>query len=88
VAEEAVVDREPHAGALDLALARVAAQLPRELAHLRDGLRGDGLAEAAQPTARVHGHATAERRDAVAQQLLGVALRAQADRLVPVELHR
>ena len=74
--------------ALDLTVAALAAHLPRELAHLGDRLRGHGLAEAREAAARVDRDAAADRRVAVAQQLLGLAGRAQPDVLVPVELER
>ena len=69
-------------------LAGLAAQLPGELADLRDRLRRDRFAEAGEAAARVHRDAAAERGVAVAQQLLGLARLAQADVLVPVELER
>ena len=62
MAEEALVDGEAGGGALDLAAGGLAPQLPRDLAHLRDRLRGDGLAEAGEPAARVHGDALAAER--------------------------
>ena len=40
MAEQALVGGEAHTGALDLAGAGLAAEPPRDLAHLRDGLRG------------------------------------------------
>src|SRR5258708_35817217 len=60
VAEQALVHREPDAGAFDLPLARRAPQLPGDLAHLRQRLGGNGLTEARQPAARVHRAATAD----------------------------
>src|SRR6185503_9726676 len=60
VAEQALVDRQPDARTLHLARTRLAAQVPRDLAHLSDGLRGDRLAEARQPAARVHRDAAAD----------------------------
>ena len=64
-------------------------QLPGELAHLGEGLGGDGLAEAGQPAARVHRDAAADASVSPdAQQRLGLALGAQADVLVPVQLER
>ncbi len=53
-------------GALDLASAGVAAQLPGELAHLGDGLGGDRLAEAGQAARRVDRDAAADGRGAAA----------------------
>ena len=73
-------------GALDLPAGGLPPHLPDELAHLGDGLGGDGLAEARQPPARVHRDPAPERGVAVAQQPLGLALLAQSDVLVPVEL--
>ena len=52
VAEEALVDRQADAGALDLAAVGLAVELPGELAHLRDRLRGHGFAEAGEAAAR------------------------------------
>src|SRR5690606_35025641 len=88
VAEEALVRRDARGGALDLAARGLASELPGDLADLGDGLGGDGLAEASQTTARVDRDAAAELRVAVVQQALGLALLAQADVLVPVELER
>src|SRR5690348_5326149 len=88
VAEEALVDRETDARTIDLALPRRTAQLPRELAQLRDRLRRDRLAEAGEPAAGIHRDATAERGVALAQELLGLARPADPDVLVPVELER
>src|SRR5262245_18673495 len=46
VPEQALVHREADVRPLALPLARLAPQLPRDLAHLRERLGGDGLAEA------------------------------------------
>ena len=70
----------------DLAAGGLAPQLPDQLAHLGDGLGGDGLAEAGQPAARVDRDPAPDGGVAVAEQALGLALLAQADVLVPVEL--
>ena len=78
----------PTRRALDLAGAGLAPQLPGDLAHLGDRLGGDRLAEAGQPAARVHRDAAAELGVAGAQQRLGLALAAEPDVLVPVELER
>src|SRR5262249_5679679 len=86
VPEESLVDREPDVRALDLALARFASQLPCDLAHLRQRLGGNGLAETRQAAARVHRDPAADRRRAVVHELLGFAGTAQPDVLVPVEL--
>src|SRR5262245_50799148 len=88
VTEQSLVDRQPDARALDLPSLGLAPQLPRELTHLRDCLRGYGLAEAREAAARVDRHSAAERGLAVADELLRFAGRAQPDLLVPVELHR
>src|SRR5439155_8425985 len=74
--------------AVQLAGAGLAAQLPRDLAHLRDGLRGDRLAEAGEAAARVDGDAPTQLGVTRAQQRLGLAFTTQADVLVPVELER
>ena len=86
--EETLVGGDADGGALDLATVGLAAQLPDHLAHLGDRLRGDRLAEAREPAARVHRDAAADRGRARAQQRLGLALAAQPDVLVPVELER
>ena len=52
VAEEALVDRQAGARAFDLPAFGLAAQLPRELAHLRNRLRGNGFAERGLRTCR------------------------------------
>src|SRR5687767_1351306 len=88
VAEQALVRGDARLRVRDLAVACLAAQLPRELAHLRDRLRGPRLAEAAGPARRVAGDPAAQRRGAAAQEALRLAGLAQADVLVPVELER
>src|SRR5947208_6599912 len=88
VTEQALVDGEPDACPLDLAAGRLSPQLPGELAHLGDGLGGDRLAEARQPTAGVHRDASADGGVTVVEEALGLALLAEADVLVPVELQR
>ena len=60
VAEQTLVGGDADRGALDLAAGRLAAELPHELAHLRDRLRGDRLAEAGEAAARVDGDAAAD----------------------------
>src|SRR3546814_6170797 len=77
VAEEALVDGEAGAGALHLAALGLAAELPGDLADLRDGLGRDGLAEARQPTRRVARDAPAAGGVAVAQELLGLTGRSE-----------
>src|SRR5262245_7498836 len=79
VADEPLVPGHAEVRSLALPLAGLAAQLPGELADLRDRLRGDGLAEAGEPAARVHRDAASEAGVAVAQQALGLAGPAQAD---------
>ncbi len=64
----------------------LAPQLPRDLTHLGQGLGRDGLAEAGQAAARVDRDAAADLGVAVVEQSLGLALGAEADVLVPVEL--
>src|SRR5207248_4533433 len=73
VPEQSLVHGEPDAGAFDLPLARLAAQLPGDLAHLRQRLGRNGFAEARQPAARVHRDATADGGRAVVDELLGLA---------------
>ena len=62
--------------------------MPRHFADLCKCLRGDGLTETREPTARVDRSAAADRRVAVMQKSLGLAGLAEADVLVPVELER
>src|SRR5436190_22362978 len=88
VPEQTLVHGEPHPSALDLPFARGAPQLPGDLAHLRQRLGRNGLAEARQPAARVHRDAAADGGRAVLDELLRFARPAQADVLVPVELER
>ena len=78
----------PTAGALDLAAGGLALELPGQLADLRDGLRGNGLAETRQAARRVDRDPAADRRRTAAQQLLGLALGAQPQVLIPVEFQR
>ena len=58
--EETLVGGDADGGALDLAAVGLAPQLPGDLAHLGDRLRGDRLAEAGEPAARVHRDAAAD----------------------------
>src|SRR5579871_5820887 len=88
VAEQALVDGQADLRALDLATGGLASQLPRQLAHLGDGLGGNGFAEAREATRRVDRDAPTDRRVTVVDEPLGLALLAQADVLVPVELER
>ena len=78
----------PGACALDLSAAGLAADLPGELADLRDRLGGDRLSEAREAAARIHGNAAAQGRRPVVQQRLAPPGLAEADVLVPVELER
>src|SRR5690606_3678706 len=86
VTEQALVHRDARAGALDLTSLGLSPKLPRQLAHLRDRLRRDRLAEAREPPARVDRDAAAEGGGAGTEQLLRPARLAQADVLVPVQL--
>ena len=86
--EQTLVGGDRDRGAVDLVPGGSAPQLPHALAHLGDRLRRDGLAEAREAARGVHRHPATERGGAVAQQLLRLALAAQADVLVPVELER
>src|SRR5829696_1852059 len=86
VPEQALVGGDAEPGALDLAALGPTLELPHELAHLGDGLGGDGLAEAREPSARVHRDPAADGGVAVVEQALGLTLLAQPDVLVPVEL--
>src|SRR4051794_6878545 len=89
VAEEALVRGDAGPGALDLAGAGAALQLPRDLAPLGDRLRGPRLAEAGEPAARVDGDALApDGGVAVVDEPLGLAGLAEPEVLVPVELER
>src|SRR4051812_9823648 len=85
VTEQTLVGGDADGRALHRAATRLASELPRELDHLGDRLRGDRLAEAGQPAARVDGDAAADRRRARPQEVLRLALLAEPDSLVPVE---
>src|SRR5437879_11803948 len=86
MAEQPLVDRHAHLGALDLTAVRLAPQLPGELADLGDGLGRDGLTEAGQPAAGVDGYAAAQGGVPVVEEPLRFARLAQPAVLVPVEL--
>src|SRR6202022_5011074 len=88
VAEQALVGGDPDSGALDLPARCLALELPGQLADLRDGLGGDGFAEAGQTTGRVDRDPAADGRRAAAQQLFGLALRTETEVLIPVQLQR
>ena len=88
VPEQALVGRDGHPGPLHLVPGGGAPELPDALADLGDRLGRDGLAEAGEAARGVDGHPAPQGRGAVAEQLLGLALAAQADVLVPVELER
>ena len=68
MAEETLVGGDACLRALDLSLPRLPAQMPGELAHLRDRLGGYGFAEARQPATRVDGNATPTRGISVVEQ--------------------
>ena len=61
VPEQALVGGDADRGALDLTAGRLTLELPGQLADLRDGLGGDGLAEAGQPAGRVDRDPAADR---------------------------
>src|SRR5262249_57461217 len=84
----AVVPGGPAPRPFALAAGALPAHWPGGLEALGDRLGRHRLAEAGEAAARVHGDAAAERRRAVADQLLGIPRLAQADVLVPVELER
>src|SRR3954463_11036531 len=88
VTEQPLVGGDADGRALDLAGTRLATELQRELDHLGDRLGGDRLPEAGQPAARVDRDAAPNGRRAGPQQVLRLALLAQPDALVPVELER
>src|SRR5690554_4451586 len=88
VAEEALVNRKADVGAFDLASFGLAAELPGELANLRDGLRGDRFAEAGESAGGVHRHLATQLRHAITDQLLGFSFLGDPDVLVPIELKR
>ncbi len=73
-------------GPLHLVPGGAAPELPYALAHLGDGLRRDRLAEAGEAAGGVDRDPAAQGGGAVTEQLLRLALAAQADVLVPVEL--
>ena len=52
--EEALVRRDACLGAINLSLARLAAELPSEFANLCDGLSRNRFAEAAEAPGRLH----------------------------------
>ena len=81
--EQALIGRHGDPGPLHLVSRGGAPELPHALAHLGDGLGRDGLSCFGEA---IPAQAIAQRRDAVAQELLRLALPAQADVLVPVEL--
>src|ERR1700722_511936 len=62
VAEQALVGGDADGGALDLAAGGLALELPGQLADLRDGLRGNRLAETRQAARRVDRDPAADRR--------------------------
>lgn len=84
--EQTLVGRDADSGPIDLTAGGLAPQLPDEFAHLGDGLGRNSLAEARQPAGRIDRDPATQCRVAVAEQLLGLALLAEADVLVPVEL--
>ena len=88
MAEQALVRGDTDSRALYLPASGLTAQLPGQLADLRDCLGRDGLPEAGQPAGRVDRDLAAERGRAAAQQRLGLTLRAQPQVLVPVEFQR
>ena len=85
MSEQPLICRDARFGAIDLAVTGLAAELPGQLADLRDRLRRDGLAETTEPAARVDGNASSKGRVAVAEHLLGLAGFAETDILVPIE---
>ena len=88
MAEETLVGGDANSGALDLTLARLAAQLPRQLTYLSERLRRHRLTEASQTAARIDGNAAPDGRLTGPQQLLGLAALAQPEVFDPVEFER
>lgn len=86
VPEQPLVRGDPHARVLDLPVTRVAPELPGELAHLGDRLGRHRLAERGESAAHVDGYAPARRRRPLAQELRALALPAQSEVLVPLQL--
>ena len=86
MAEEALVDRQRDVGAGHLTRPRFATELPGHLAHLGNGLCGDGLAERSEPAAGIDRDAPTDGGLAGSEQQLGLALLGDADVFVPVEL--
>ena len=78
--------REPDARVLDLAPARLAAQLHDQLVDLREPGRAARVAARDQAAVGVEGNAPAERGLLLLDELLGLALRAEAEQLVVLEL--
>ena len=82
----AAVLGERDAGAGDLAVAGLAAQLPRGLAHLRDAGGADRVALAQQAAARVDGQVAVQAGAARVEQLRAAAGRREAELLVDDQL--
>ena len=80
--------RQARLRAFDLPAARLAAQVPEDLADVRDARRAQRVALREQPAARVHRNAPADVRVAVIDQLARLALAAEAQVLVVEQLRR
>src|SRR5690606_24563313 len=86
VAEESLVGGDADAGALDLSALGLSAQLPGELADLRQRLSRHRLTEARETARGVDRDPAADGRVARAQQRLRLAAGAEPEVLDPVEL--
>ena len=84
MAEQALVGGNAHPGAFNLALTRLAAQLPRQLTDLCQRLSGHSLAKACQTARGVNRQTAAEFGIAIAHQLCSLTARAQLQVFIPV----
>ena len=68
MAEQALVDGKADLGVFDLMAIGLTTKLPGELAHLSDGLGGDGFTETGQTTGSVDRHPAAKSGSAAADE--------------------
>ncbi len=88
MAEHAVVDRQADRRVGNLSGASLSAELPRQLAHLSDGLGRDCLTERSQPSRGIDRDSSADGRIPIAQELRRVAWFTEANVFIPIELIR
>src|SRR3954469_15779544 len=86
MSEETLVRGDADRRALDLTRSGLTAKLPGDLTDLRERLRRHCFTEAGETATRVDRDPTTDRRVSVVQQPLGLAVLAQSDVLVPVQL--